>query len=62
MARRTVNGIKLNKSIDETTRKQIERAGDHAAQIQKAADLKVLDEDYYRKLARILKRFRDDFW
>lgn len=58
----TVNGIKLNKPIDDATRKKIERAGDQAAQMQKAAELQVLDERHYKQLARILKRFADDFW
>ena len=58
----TVNGIKLKIPVDETTRKKIERAGDHTAQMQKAAELNVLDENHYKQLARILKRFADDFW
>jgi hypothetical protein len=60
--RRTVNGIKLRFPVDEATRKKIERAGTKAEQMQKAAELKVLDERHYKQLARILKRFADDFW
>ena len=54
MSRKTVNGIKT-KEIDERTRKIIERAGTIDQQILKAAKLKVLDEDHYKKILPVLK-------
>ena len=55
MSRNTVNGIKV-KEVDEKTRKQIERAGDLAAQICKAAELNVLDTEHYDKVIQGLNQ------
>jgi len=55
MSRNTVNGIKV-KEVDEKTRKQIERAGDIAAQICKAAELNVLDTKHYDEVIRGLNQ------
>ena len=56
MSRKTVNGIKLKKEIDETTRSIITRSGDIEAQVLKAAELDILDTDYYKKFLRGLKK------
>lgn len=56
---RTVNGIKT-KPIDEKLRQEIRRAGNLEDQMKRAADYKVLDEDYYNKIARILKHISRD--
>ncbi len=55
MSRNTVNGIKVKK-VDEKTRKQIERAGDIAAQVCKAAELNVLDTKHYDEVIRGLNQ------
>jgi len=64
MSRRhkTVNGIKLKVPVDEATRKKIERAGDTAQQMRKAAELGVLDDRHYLKIVKILKYIAKDFW
>jgi hypothetical protein len=62
MARSTVNGIKLNRSVDETTRKQIERAGSLEDQMRKAAELDLLDHSFYKRVAHVLKYIANDFW
>lgn len=56
---RTVNGIKT-KPVDEKLRQEIRRAGNLEEQMRKAADYNVLDEDYYNKIARILKYISRD--
>jgi len=55
MSRNTVNGIKV-KGVDDKTRHQIERAGNLEAQILKAAELNVLDNDHYKKVIRGLRK------
>ena len=63
MARSTVNGIKLNKGVDEATRKQIERAGELPDQMRKAHELGLLDTGYYKRVLRVLRYMLvDDFW
>jgi len=57
----TVNGIKTH-PIDEATRKKIERAGNTEDQLRKAAELNVLDHNYYKRIAQILKYIANDFW
>ena len=56
MSRKTVNGIKLKTEVDDKTRHQITRAGGIEEQILKAAELNLLDSEYYRKIFRGLKK------
>lgn len=58
----TVNGIKVKPPVDDATRKKIERAGDHVEQMQKAAELRVLDKAYYKRIAYVLKYIANDIW
>lgn len=55
MSRRTVNGIRLNRAITEAEYQAIRRSGDLDKQFAKAKEMKVLDEDWYRKTLRILR-------
>jgi len=54
----TVNGIKLNTSVDEATRKQISRAGGVEQQVLEADRLGVLDQKHYELVVRAINTRR----
>lgn len=53
--RKTVNGIKLIKPVDESLRKRIERAGTLEEQVKKANDLNLIDIDHYQKIIKVIR-------